>query len=90
MGSEMCIRDSPQTAAILLLIVLTAAVLSVIGSTAGFAGLAAAVVWGLAGIAANDRPIAVTVVAVAAAVVVAVAAARRILRSVQPARLALG
>ena len=80
----------PQTAAILLLVVLTAAVLSVIGSTAGFAGLVAAVVWALAGIAANDRPIAVTVVAIAAAVVVAAAAVRRILRSVQPARLALG
>lgn len=80
----------PQTAAVLLLVVLTAAVLSVIGSTAGFAGFAAAVVWGLAGVAANDRPIAVTVVAVVAAVVIALQTARRIRRSVQPARLALG
>ena len=80
----------PQTAAILLLVVLTAIVLSVIGSSAGFAGFAAAVVWAYAGVAANDRPIAVTVVAVVAAVLVAVQAARRIHRSVQPARLALG
>jgi hypothetical protein len=80
----------PQTAAILLLVMLTAAVLSVIGSTAGFAGFAVAVVWALAGIAANDRPVAVTAVAVVAAVLVAVQAGRRVRRSVQPARLALG
>ncbi|ANY09753.1 tryptophan-rich sensory protein [Pseudonocardia sp. HH130630-07] len=80
----------PQTAAVLLLVILTAVVLSVIGSTSGFAGFAAGVVWALAGVAANDRPIAVTVVAVVAAVLVAVQAVRRVRRSVQPARLALG
>lgn len=79
-----------QTAAIVLLVLLTAAVLSVIGSTAGFAGFAAAVVWAYIGIAANDRPVAVAVVAVVAAVLVAVQAARRTGRSVQPVRVALG
>ncbi|MEQ3553087.1 hypothetical protein WIS52_21680 [Pseudonocardia nematodicida] len=80
----------PQVGAILLLVILTAVVLSVIGSSAGFAGFAAAVVWALVGIVANDRPIAVTAVAAIAAAVVAVQAARRIGRSVQPLRLALG
>lgn len=79
-----------QTAAILLLVILAAVVLSVTGSAAGIAGFAAAVVWALAGVAANDRPIAVSVVAVVAAVAVAVAAVRRIRRSVQPGRIALG
>ncbi|OSY40145.1 TspO/MBR related protein [Pseudonocardia autotrophica] len=80
----------PQTAAVLLLVMLTAVVLSVIGTTAGFAGFAAAVVWALVAIAANDRPVAVALVAVVAAVLVAVQAARRIRRSVEPARLAFG
>lgn len=80
----------PQTGAVLLLVILTAAVLSTIASTAGFAGLAAGVVWALLGIAANDRPVAVTVVAVVAGLLVAVQAGRRIRRSVEPARLALG
>ena len=44
----------------------------------------------LAGIAANDRAAAVTVVAVVAAVLVTAQAARRTVRSVQPARLAMG
>ncbi|MBC3193281.1 hypothetical protein H7X46_19665 [Pseudonocardia sp. C8] len=80
----------PQTGAILLLVVLTAGALSVIGSTCGFAGFAAAVVWGLAGIAGNDRPVAVTVVVIVAAVVVGLQAVRRTARSVEPVRLALG
>lgn len=80
----------PQTAAVLLLVILAAVVLSVVGSATGIAGFAAGVVWALAGVAANDRPIAVTVVAVLAAVVIAVQTVRRIRRSVQPARIALG
>ncbi|WP_224391878.1 hypothetical protein [Pseudonocardia sp. ICBG1293] len=80
----------PQVGAILLLVVLTAVALSVVGSTAGFAGFAAALCWALLGIVANDRPIAVTLVALVAAGTVAVQAVRRITRSVQPARLALG
>lgn len=79
-----------QTAAILLLVILVAVVLSVVGTAVGVAGFAAAVVWALAGVAANDRPVAVTVVAVLAAVAVTVQTVRRIRRSVQPARIALG
>ncbi len=80
----------PQVAAILLLVILTAVALSVVGSTTGFAGFAGALCWALLGIVAGDRPIAVTVVAAVAAGVIAVQAVRRITRSVQPARLALG
>lgn len=79
-----------QVAAIVLLVILTAVVLSVAGAAAGIGGFAVAVVWGLAGVAANDRPIAVTVVAVVGAVAVAAQAVRRIRRSVQPGRIALG
>lgn len=79
-----------QTAAMLLLVVLTAVVLPVTGSAAGVAGFAAAVVWGLAGVVANDRPVAVSLVALVAAVLVTVQTVRRIARSVQPARTALG
>lgn len=79
-----------QTAAILLLVMLTAVVLSVVGTSAGVAGFAAAVVWALAGIVAGGRPVAVTVVAVLAAVAVTVQAARRIRRAAEPARIALG
>lgn len=80
----------PQVAGILLLVVLTALVLSVIGSTAGFAGFAGALCWALVAIAVNDRPVAVALVAVVAAGLIAVQAVRRTARSVQPVRLALG
>lgn len=77
-------------AAIVLLVGLTLAVVGVVSSASGIAGLAAAVVWALAGVVANDRPIAVTLVALLALVFVAATAIRRITRSVQPRRVALG
>ncbi|MFP5022208.1 hypothetical protein [Pseudonocardia phyllosphaerae] len=81
----------PQTAAVLLLVILAAVVLSVVGSSSGgIGGFAAAVVWALVGVAANGRPVTVTVVAVLIAAVVVVQAARRIRRSVEPARIAVG
>ncbi|MDQ4117792.1 MAG: hypothetical protein M3235_12625 [Actinomycetota bacterium] len=77
-------------ASIVLLVGLTLTVVAVANSASGIAGLVAAVVWALAGVVANDRPVAVTLVAVAALAFVAVTAIRRIARSVQPRRVALG
>lgn len=79
-----------QVAAIVVLTALIVVVLSVVSSATGVAGFACAVVWALVGVAANDRPIAVTLVAVIALVAVAVTAVRRITRSVQPGLVALG
>ncbi|MDN5917230.1 MAG: hypothetical protein L0I76_19360 [Pseudonocardia sp.] len=79
-----------QVAAIVVLAALIVVVLSVVSSAAGMAGFAGAVVWALAGIAANDRPIAVALVAVIALVTVLVTTVRRIARSVQPGLVALG
>jgi hypothetical protein len=77
-------------ASIVLLVGLTLTVVAVVSSATGIAGLAAAVVWALAGVVANDRPIAVALVSVAALAFVAATAIRRITRSVQPRRVALG
>ena len=79
-----------EVASIVVLVAVTLVVLSVVNSTIGIAGFAAAVVWALIGIATNDRPPAVTVVAVLALAVIAVTTLRRISRSVQPGRVALG
>ncbi|MBW0103360.1 hypothetical protein [Pseudonocardia sp. KRD291] len=79
-----------QVAAIVVLAALIVVVISVVTSAAGMAGFAGAVVWALAGIATNDRPIAVALVAVVALVMVLVTAVRRITRSVQPGLVALG
>ena len=79
-----------QVAAIVVLAALIVVVLSVVSSAAGMAGFAGAVVWALAGIATNDRPIAAVLVAVIALVTVLVTAVRRITRSVQPGLVALG
>ncbi len=79
-----------QVAAIVVLAALIVVVLSVVSSATGTAGFAGAVVWALAGIAANDRPVAVSLVVVVALVTVLVTTARRITRSVQPALVALG
>lgn len=79
-----------QVAAVVVLAALTVVVLSVVSSATGIAGFAVAVAWALAGIATNDRPIAVTLVAVVALATVLVTALRRILRSVQPGLVALG
>ncbi len=77
-------------ASIVLLAGLVLTVVSVVSSASGIAGLAAAVVWALAGVVANDRPVAVALVAVVALAFVAATAIRRITRSVQPRRVALG
>lgn len=77
-------------ASIVLLAGLTLAVVAVVSSASGIAGLAAAVVWALAGVVANDRPVAVALVAVLALAFVAATTIRRITRSVQPRRVALG
>lgn len=79
-----------QVAAIVVLAALIVVVLSVVSSATGMAGFAGAVVWALAGVAANDRPIAVTLVVVIALVAVLVTTVRRITRSVQPGLVALG
>ncbi|MEJ8279024.1 hypothetical protein [Pseudonocardia spirodelae] len=80
----------PQVAGILLLVVLTAVALSVIGSTAGFAGFAAALCWALVAISVNDRPLVIAAVALVAAALILVQAVRRTARAVQPVRVALG
>lgn len=77
-------------AAIVLLVGLTLTVVGTVSSASGIAGLAAGVVWALAGVVANDRPVAVALVAVLALAFVAATAIRRIARSVQPRRVALG
>lgn len=79
-----------QVAAVVVLAALTVVVLSVVSSAAGIAGFAGAVAWALVGIITNDRPIAVALVAVLALAAVLVATLRRISRSVQPGRVALG
>ena len=77
-------------ASIVLLVGLTLTVVAVANSATGIAGLAAAVVWALAGVVANDRPLAVAVVSVVALAFVSVTAIRRIARSVQHRQVALG
>lgn len=78
------------TAAVIALVGVAAIGAWVVGIGTAVVGFAAAIVWALVGIAANDRPLAVTVTAGLAVVLVVAVTVRRIGRSVQPERLAWG
>ncbi|WP_214402433.1 TspO/MBR family protein [Pseudonocardia lacus] len=77
-------------AAVVVLLIAAAIVGWVVISGTAVVGYAAAVIWALAGIALNDRPVAVTGVAVLAIVVTLAALARRVSSSGNRARAAFG
>ncbi|MFC7659295.1 tryptophan-rich sensory protein [Pseudonocardia benzenivorans] len=77
-------------AAVTALLATAAIVCWVVSSATAVVGYAAATVWGLIGIATNDRPPAVGVTALLAAALIAIVTTRRVLRSVESRRVALG
>lgn len=69
----------------------TAAIVCWVVSTGtAIVGYAVATVWALVGVVTNDRPLAVGVTALLAAVLIAAVTARRVARSAETARVALG
>ena len=77
-------------AAVVVLLATTAIASWVVVSGTAVVGYAAAVVWGLAGIALNGPPIAVAASAVLAILIVLAATARRVSTAGSPPRAAWG